>query len=206
MFINEIPVRSFISIKTIIGYKEVEMFSTVLNSTLPKGERSVCVEPFLEDIETGEDGKKGVVYFYSTEENICLCWKDVEIKREAEKYILSDPNPGAVTDRRGSFRLLISIPCQVIIRHGQDGKSGLIHDMSISGIAFDVDPQDVSYTKIFNKMVNLSFIDSQTSDEFDLSCICKNVRGMDDGKLRCGCAIMKSNINLAHYIRDKQLA
>ena len=182
-------------------------FETIVQG---KHKHDVLLEPIRKDqkILNVQSDQVDVDIMYMREDDKPILWKEVKmdcIRHKHKIYYASEAaNEGREYNRRGAYRLYIGE--EIHARIGHSGREKIVHlkDLSNTGFAFIYKEELKDADGAFVYMTYMAQYEEKVTE---IALFGKIVRTMplDDGRFLYGCALMKKNEMIGHYINQKQM-
>jgi len=206
MLLSELETGASVTLIVTIEDKQFEFTTRVLT----KHKRDMLFVPIRKDEKLlnvqGDNVSVDVILMREDEKPII--WQDTNmicVRYKHQIFYAADAQlRGKEFNRRGDYRLYIGE--DIHARIGHDGYDLVVHlkDISNSGFAFIFD-QD--FDKIEEAFVYITYRAQLNGKWVELPLYGKVVRKMPlpDGRNLFGCALVKKNEMIAHYINHKQM-
>ncbi len=206
LLLSELEPGSSVQLLLTMGDKKFEFTTTVY----ARHKHHVLFEPIRKDGKIlnvqKEDVSLDIMYLRQDEKPVL--WQNAElsyVRHRHELYYAAEADwKGREYNRRGAYRLYIGEEIRAKI--GQARKSRIVHlkDISSSGFAFIYDEEIADAEGMF---VSLKYVAELEGNVKELSMHGKVVRCMplEDGRFLYGCALLKKNEMIGHYINQKQM-
>ena len=172
--------------------------------------QDVLFEPIRKDqkILNVQSDQVDVDIMYMREDDKPILWKGAKmdcIRHKHKIYYASEAaNEGREYNRRGAYRLYIGE--EIHARIGHSGREKIVHlkDLSNTGFAFIYKEELKDADGAFVYMTYMAQYEKKVTE---IALFGKIVRTMplDDGRFLYGCALMKKNEMIGHYINQKQM-
>ena len=193
MLLSELEQGAKVLLLLTIDGKHFE-FETIVQG---KHKHDVLLEPIRKDqkILNVQSDQVDVDIMYMREDDKPILWKEVKmdcIRHKHKIYYASEAaNEGREYNRRGAYRLYI-------------GEEIHLKDLSNTGFAFIYKEELKDADGAFVYMTYMAQYEKKVTE---IALFGKIVRTMplDDGRFLYGCALMKKNEMIGHYINQKQM-
>lgn len=206
MLLSELEQGAKVLLLLTIDGKHFE-FETIVQG---KHKHDVLLEPIRKDqkILNVQSDQVDVDIMYMREDDKPILWKGAKmgcIRHKHKIYYASEAaNEGREYNRRGAYRLYIGE--EIHARIGHSGREKIVHlkDLSNTGFAFIYKEELKDADGAFVYMTYMAQYEEKVTE---IALFGKIVRTMplDDGRFLYGCALMKKNEMIGHYINQKQM-
>lgn len=206
MFFAELEPETRVRLRITIEETLFEFETRVLK----KHKKSMLILPIRKDgrILNVQGENVSVDIMLSREEDKPMIWQNTGMECVKHKgqifYAVPCELEGKEYNRRGDFRLFIGEEHHCKVGHGSRDRIVLLKDLSNSGFAF-VYPEDIPGSD--GAFVYMMYPAKLEESVVELPLLGKVVRKMplDDGRILYGCALVKKNEMIGHYINQKQM-
>ena len=206
MLLSELEQGAKVLLLLTIDGKHFE-FETIVQG---KHKHDVLFEPIRKDqkILNVQSDQVDVDIMYMREDDKPILWKEAKmdcIRHKHKIYYASEAaNEGREYNRRGAYRLYIGE--EIHARIGHSGREKIVHlkDLCNTGFAFIYKEELKDADGAFVYMTYMAQYEKKVTE---IALFGKIVRTMplDDGRFLYGCALMKKNEMIGHYINQKQM-
>ena len=206
MYIDQIPVRSKISISFDYVAKSTNLETTVKRAGAPSNDGRIIITDAVrvngKVVNINNFRGRITVQFTQPGAARCEIWKHVRVKydRVNKEYHLIAQRSSEKHERRKAPRFPIGLGATVQVTGDQRRHNCTIYDISTTGVGLRMEA--LNYSAI-GRWFEVSFTDK--SELISLTINCRCVREVDkDGKVKIYGCTLKKTADLLTYIRKKQ--
>lgn len=201
MLIKDVPKESSLTIEVSIEGRKLEFSSKCIDT----GMNYLYAEPIRIDgkrISFETTVTLSVSLVYIREDKNPVLWRGVGISTVHENgkamYKITSAMEGYEMNRRGAFRLFLGLGGVAQIGVNKKAINVIVKDISETGFAF-VGNEDMEVNKT---PIRLVFKD--TEETISLMGVVVRKIVVNEKKIIYGCSLNSANIDIVHYINDKQ--
>lgn len=182
-------------------------FDTIIRH---KNRRDVLIEPIRKGEKMLNVQRENIIMdiMYMRPEGKPILWRNVKlgcVRYKKEIYYCAQADlEGEEYNRRGDFRLYVGEEFPVMNGSERRAHHVILKDMSSSGFAFI---SEYELRNADHALMRIKYIGELKDKSYELALMGKIVRKMEleDGRILYGCALVKKNDAIGHYIYQKQM-